>query len=146
MKMNPLILLVSFFCCCNAVVAKPLQDLSGTYKCTITDAHDGVFVVNNIFTLDKQHSTNQVAGYNVTVLDEHNKPSNYAGFASFDGHALAMYSANKDSQSASAKTDYAVIIAKLTKNGFISHYYQPTYNGGNTGSSQCSKVANSTNP
>ncbi len=139
MKTVKLSLLAScLFASYSMVYAAPLKDLSGKYKCTITDLHDGVFIVTDVFTLDKKHSTNKVAGYNITILNDKNEPSDYFGFASFDGKSLAMYSANKDAKS----DDYAVITSQLTKNGFHTQYYQPTYNGGNTGSAKCVKISN----
>lgn len=116
--------------------AASLKDLSGEYKCIIDDKYDGVFTVTDIFTRDKQHSTDKIAGYKVTMLDEQNKPSKYFGFASFDGENLSIYTDSTEADS----NDYAIVVAELTKTGFDSNYYQPAYHGGNTGSAACLKV------
>ena len=120
----------------SMLYAASLKDLSGEYKCIIDDKHDGVFTVTDILARDKRHSTDAVAGYTVKMLGDQNKPSKYFGFASFDGESLSMYSDSTETGS----NDYAIIVAELTKTGFDTHYYQPTYNGGNTGSAACIKI------
>lgn len=136
MKTLGLILFVSGMLLSGVLSAAPLQDLSGHYKCVIDDKHDGVFVVTDVLTRDKPHSTDKVTGYRVTILDERGRPSPYFGYASFDGQSLAMYSDRR----AAGSRDYAIIIAQLTSSGFDTHYYQPTYKGGNTGSAACLKI------
>lgn len=120
----------------SMLYAASLKDLSGEYKCIIDDKHDGVFTVTDIFTRDKRHSTDTVSGYTVKMLDDQNKPSKYFGFASFDGESLSIYTDSTETGS----NDYAIVVAELTKTGFNSHYYQPAYNGGNTGSAACLKI------
>jgi len=88
--------------------------------------------------LDKTSSTDKIAGYTFSIP---NYQGGYKGFATFDGKSLAIYFSNMDTSSETAKNDYGVGIAQITRHGFKKVYYQPTYKGGNTGFEECEKVS-----
>jgi hypothetical protein len=115
-------------------LANTLPNLSGQYKCTGVDSHDGKYSGVATFTLDPKSITPQGAGYNWSLKEDDGQ---YTGMAVFNGKYLAIYFANVDA----TKKDYGLGIAKFNGKTFTKYYYEPQYAGyGSHGLETCTKV------
>ncbi len=112
------------------------EDYSGIYQCTGKDAHTGDYT--GIVTLKRlpSHSKGAYASYDFKL--EVPGFGEYPGHAAGQGNYLAMHFALTDQST----KDYGTGIATFKRNSkgqmtFHKFYFEPEYEGGNTGTEDC---------
>lgn len=124
--------------CLNAAAQPGFSgtDYSGVYDCTGDDAHAGKYTGTVTLKLIPAHSRGTYASYDFKL--EVPGFGTYLGHAAGHGDQLAMHFALTDQ----ATRDYGTGIAVMRtdgqgQTGFHKFYYQPEYEGGNTGLEDC---------
>ncbi|HZV99415.1 MAG TPA: hypothetical protein VFF74_10545 [Methylophilaceae bacterium] len=137
--MNKMLMGVMLLAVMGAAQARPAftgTDYSGVYDCTGNDAHTGKYEGKVTLALKPEHSYGAYASYDFKL--EVPGFGTYLGHAAGNGNHLAMHFALADSK------DYGTGVAVMKKNkqgrlGFHKFYYEPEYEGGNTGTEDCVK-------
>lgn len=119
--------------------AKPAltgANYSGFYTCTGNDAHEGKYTGTVTLKIKPEHSYGQYASYDFTLAVP--GYGSYPGHAAVNGQQAAIHFALTDQST----KDYGTGIARFSKNRhgqwqFHKFYYEPEFNGGNTGTEVC---------
>jgi hypothetical protein len=130
------LLLLACFSAANAKPAFTGSDLSGIYKCTGNDDHEGKYTATATLELVAAQSVGQYGAY--TFRLEVPGYGAYPGHGAANGTAMAIYFALTDPSTA----DYGTGIASFKKNkngkwSFRKYYYEPEFKGGNHGVEEC---------
>lgn len=123
---------------------KNYTDFSGVYDCKRDGAHEGAHTGTVTMTLKPEHSKGPYASYDFKlVVPDYGI---YFGHAAANGNVAAMHFAlPQEAGLYGGKTqDFGTGIAKFKINAqgklsFHQFYFEPAFNGGNTGVEDCIK-------
>ena len=150
--MNTLVVALSLAFTGSALADTAVNDplyITGNYKCTGFDSHDGAFKGDLSVKVNEKSSnfSQNFGAYTFTLeVDLGGDKATYSGYAAAQGQQLAMYFAN-DSQEAA--TDRGIGLATITRDQdskgqytttLHKSYYLPDYNGGGRGTEVCIKT------
>lgn len=142
-------LLIALLACSHLVLASEALDLSGYWRCSGYDEHEGAYSDATLqLTLDKKRSDfkHGFGAYHFKLTEPEN--ITYLGEAAANGNMVAIYFENTGADK-DAQTDRGVGIATITHDmdkdkhmitELHKFYYEPTYQDGGNGYETCVKL------